>query len=150
MQNTGTSLLGVSVGQISHWRFWRNMSPRAWLITFTHYASGHFCTLDLTYLLSVTHEEAGMSKQTSYGKIYRPDIRVRPHLPRGRDFTHRRVFTVRDDGKKCVRAGTNLSARTRAASLLPAPLLPRADVICCPRGRALSASAWTLKILKIK
>jgi hypothetical protein len=46
-----------------------------------------------------------MSKWTSYGKIYRPDVRIRrpnvrayPHLSRGR------IFTVRADGKKYVRA----------------------------------------------
>jgi hypothetical protein len=37
---------------------------------------------------------AGMSKRTSYNKIYQPDVRMRPHLPRGR------VFPVHADGKK--------------------------------------------------
>jgi hypothetical protein len=53
----------------------------------------------------------GMSKRTSYGKIYRPnvpghrqDIRARPQLSRRRVFIRGRVFTVRADGKKCVRA----------------------------------------------
>jgi hypothetical protein len=77
----------------------------------------------------------GMSKRTSYGKIYRPDVRgcrpntrARPRLPRGRIFTHGRVFTVRADDKKtslraqadafariqpCVRADKSASAQTR-------------------------------------
>jgi hypothetical protein len=31
-----------------------------------------------------------MSKRTSYGKIYRPNVRARPRLSRGRDFTCQR------------------------------------------------------------
>jgi hypothetical protein len=34
----------------------------------------------------------------------RPDVRVRPRLPRGRGFTRGQVFTVRGRGKNRVRA----------------------------------------------
>jgi hypothetical protein len=34
----------------------------------------------------------GMSKQTSYGKIYRPDVHAHPRLPRGRDFTRKWIL----------------------------------------------------------
>jgi hypothetical protein len=34
----------------------------------------------------------------------RPDVRLRPRLPRGRGFTRERVFTVRQRGKTRVRA----------------------------------------------
>jgi hypothetical protein len=58
----------------------------------------------------IIDRKPGMSKQTSYGKIYHPDIRIchpdvrtHPRLPRGCDFTCRWVFTVHIDDKKCVR-----------------------------------------------
>jgi hypothetical protein len=58
-----------------------------------------------------THYRPGMSKRTSYGKIYRPDVRARPRLPRGRVFTRKQVFTVRDDGKKHVRTDASTYPR---------------------------------------
>jgi hypothetical protein len=59
--------------------------------------------------------QPGMSKRTSYGKIYRSDVRARPRFSRRRVFNRDRVFTVCADGKKtrlCGRA--NASARTRS------------------------------------
>jgi hypothetical protein len=47
---------------------------------------------------------AGMSKRTSYDKIYRPDDSTRPRLRRGCVFIHGRVFTISADSKKCVHA----------------------------------------------
>jgi hypothetical protein len=41
------------------------------------------------------------------GRPFRPDIRARPRLPRGRGFTCGRVFTVRRRGKNRVRADAN-------------------------------------------
>jgi hypothetical protein len=41
-----------------------------------------------------------------FGRPFRPDVRARPRLPRGRGFTRGRVFTVRRCGKNRVRAGT--------------------------------------------
>jgi hypothetical protein len=38
---------------------------------------------------------------------FRPDVRARPRLPRGRGFTHGRVFTVRGRGKNRVRGREN-------------------------------------------
>jgi hypothetical protein len=47
--------------------------------------------------------QARMSKRMSYGKIYRPDIRVRCSNVRARPCLPReRIFIVRADGKKCV------------------------------------------------
>jgi hypothetical protein len=34
------------------------------------------------------------------GRPFRPDVRARPRLPRGRGFTRGRVFTVRGRKKK--------------------------------------------------
>jgi hypothetical protein len=44
----------------------------------------------------------GMSKRTSYGKNYHPDVSLRPRLSRGCGFTHRRVFTIRGRSKNRV------------------------------------------------
>jgi hypothetical protein len=69
---------------------------------------------------------AGMSKRTSYGKIYHLDDRTRPRLPRGRVFTCGKVFTIRANNKKRIRTD--------------APLCPhghkrvRADATMRPRG----------------
>jgi hypothetical protein len=77
----------------------------------------------------------GMSKQTSYSKIYRPDIQfvqtsadvqARPQLPCRRIFTRGWVFTARSDSKKCIRAD--------------APLRPRG---CTHVRMGTSASTWT-------
>jgi hypothetical protein len=38
------------------------------------------------------------------GRLFRPDVRARLRLPRGRGFTRGRVFTVRRRGKNRVRA----------------------------------------------
>jgi hypothetical protein len=42
------------------------------------------------------------------GRPFRPDVRARPRLPRGRGFTRGRVFTVRERGKNRVRADAGL------------------------------------------
>jgi hypothetical protein len=93
-----------------------------------------------------------MSKQTTYGKIYRSDIRARPRLPRGRIFTRGRVLTVRADGKKkCPRGRAYASARTQARprghrrvrfTSLPLTLPPTPSLAL--HGRA--ASAWNFNI----
>jgi hypothetical protein len=44
---------------------------------------------------------------------YRPDVRARPRLPRGRGFTRGRVFTVRGRGKNRVRADARVRLRGR-------------------------------------
>jgi hypothetical protein len=54
-----------------------------------------------------------MSKRTSYGKIYRSDVRTRPRLPRGR------VFTARADGKQTRPRGLALSPPHPAPSPIP-------------------------------
>jgi hypothetical protein len=103
-----------------------------------------------------------MSKRTSYGKIYRPDVLFvqASALPRGCDFTHRR-FSL-STLVKIRPCGHSASARTH--SLLPSPSLPylpspispplsplpRVDAVCCPRKRAMSASARTLEKKKKK
>jgi hypothetical protein len=53
------------------------------------------------------------------GRPFRPDVRARPRLPRGRSFTRGQVFTVCRHGKNRVRADTKkiknkikMSART--------------------------------------
>jgi hypothetical protein len=51
------------------------------------------------------------------GRPIRPDVRARPHLPRGRDFTSGRVFTVRRRGKNRIRADALPSARTQKKKL---------------------------------
>jgi hypothetical protein len=67
-----------------------------------------------------------MSKQTSYSKIYRPDVRARPRLPCGRIFTRERVFILRADGKKMRPHGcTNASVRMRQCVRPDAPMPPR-------------------------
>jgi hypothetical protein len=60
-------------------------------------------------------QHAGMSKRTSYSKIYHPDVRARPHLSHKRIFTCGRVFTIRADDKKCIctSAGPRAYAWTR-------------------------------------
>jgi hypothetical protein len=60
-----------------------------------------------------------MSKRTSYGNIYCPDVRARPRLSR------KRVLTVRTDGKKTrPRGQADASERMR--------LYVRADVTMHP------------------
>jgi hypothetical protein len=46
------------------------------------------------------------------GRPFRPDVRARPHLPRGRGFTRGRVFTVR--GRSGASARTQPIVRTDA------------------------------------
>jgi hypothetical protein len=67
-----------------------------------------------------------MSKRTSYGKIYRPDVRTRPHLPHGRDFTHGRflpsaLVKIRPRGRNPASARTR---HVRAGELIPSPPIP--------------------------
>jgi hypothetical protein len=45
------------------------------------------------------------------GRPFRPDVRARPRLPRGRGFTCGRVFTVRQRGKNRVRADAGVRPR---------------------------------------
>jgi hypothetical protein len=47
------------------------------------------------------------------GRPFRPDVRARPRLPRGRGFTRGRVFTVRGRGKNRVRADSRVRPRGR-------------------------------------
>jgi hypothetical protein len=50
---------------------------------------------------------------------FRPDVRPRPRLPRGRSFTRGRVFTIHRCGKKRIRTDAHV----------------RADAAQHPRGR---------------
>jgi hypothetical protein len=45
------------------------------------------------------------------GRPFRPDVRARTRLPRGRGFTRGQVFTVRRCGKNHVRAGARVHPR---------------------------------------
>jgi hypothetical protein len=47
------------------------------------------------------------------GRPFRPDVRARPRLPRGRGFTRGWVFTVRGRGKNRVRADAQVRPRGR-------------------------------------
>jgi hypothetical protein len=86
-----------------------------------------------------------MSKWMSYGKIYHSDVRTRPRLPRGCVFTRGRVFTIRSNGKKRVRADASVRVRVPvgAGRHGPAPARPRrrtldtcrADAVKRLRGR---------------
>jgi hypothetical protein len=78
----------------------------------------------------------GMSKQVSYDKIYRPnvrgrrpDVRTRPRLHRGRVFIRGRVFTVRVDGKKRVRVDVPMRPRGHRRVCADATMRP------CGHGR---------------
>jgi hypothetical protein len=77
----------------------------------------------------------GMSKRTSYGKIYHPNVRVRPCLPYRCDFTRKR-FSPSAVEKICLRGCLQASARTH--SLLTSPPLPSPPSYPC-RRRLLSA-----------
>jgi hypothetical protein len=59
---------------------------------------------------------AGMSKWTSYCKIYRPDVRPCPRLSHGRGFIRRRIFIVHANGKNRVRANVVLMRPRRCGS----------------------------------
>jgi hypothetical protein len=88
-----------------------------------------------------------MSYRTILEENYRPD--VRPHLPRGRGFTHGRVFTVRRRGKNRIRVDTTARTRPCVRISFPSPLPPLPSPppspslssplslppLCCPRGR---------------
>jgi hypothetical protein len=94
-----------------------------------------------------------MSKRTSYGKIYRPDVRgrrpnvrVRPCLPRGHVLTRGRVFTIRADGKKMRPCGCGVdaawmwrgcayaSAQTQMCVFSQMHILPRVRAEGCVRA----------------
>jgi hypothetical protein len=50
------------------------------------------------------------------GRPFRPDVRARPRLPRGRGFTRERVFTVRRRGKNRIRADARVRPCGRRAA----------------------------------
>jgi hypothetical protein len=132
------------------------------------------------HLGTLLHINSGMSKRTFYSKIYRPDVRARPHLSPGRDFTRRRyllsaLVKIRPRGRTLVSARTREggggrggggnecvctnAARVRADVLIPSPSSPPsralpaplpADAICCPCGRAASARTRKRTLEKIK
>jgi hypothetical protein len=85
---------------------------------------------------------AGMLKRTSYGKIYRPDVRFIQTSARVRIYLADVQLPVH--GFLCIRAGKNLSAPTRDcvradAMDLPAlpPSRPPRSLASLPRGREL-------------
>jgi hypothetical protein len=78
-----------------------------------------------------------MSKQTSYNKIYRPNVRARPHLPRRRDFTHRR-FLLSALIKIRLRRRSGVSTWTHSFThSLPSP--PPSRTLPCPPFQTQSA-----------
>jgi hypothetical protein len=65
--------------------------------------------------------QQGCQKRTSYGKNYRPDVRLRPRLPCGRIFTVRRSGKnrVRAEAPMCPRGRVNASVQTWASARKP-------------------------------
>jgi hypothetical protein len=82
-----------------------------------------------TYVCLIQPYEAGpgMSTRMFYGKIYRPDVLLRPHLSRGRILLSSLV-KIRLHGRTPASAsqrphGHGISARTHSFPPLPSPLL---------------------------